>query len=176
MAKKKYYDENGNPVKKKHSILKWVGIAIGVLFVLGIIGSMFGGGENDESASTANTVQTEQTNETSSDNEQKPEIEVTATEIIDTFSANELKGKDTYTGKRAKITGTVESIDEMLGQKFITLGTDSDPYSIISLQCFFKDDNAGELSNLQQGQQVTLEGTIGEQSTNIDVKDCKLVN
>lgn len=38
---KQYYDENGNPVKKKHSILKWIGIGVGVLFVLGIIGMVF---------------------------------------------------------------------------------------------------------------------------------------
>lgn len=39
---KQYDNENGNPVKKKHSIIKWVGIGVGVLFVLGIIGMVFG--------------------------------------------------------------------------------------------------------------------------------------
>lgn len=105
---------------------------------------------------------------------EEPELTVTAKEIIDAFEENEIKGKQTYSGKRAKITGIVGDIGEVFGSVYVTLGSGED-FEIIMLQCFFKDkDEMDKIAELKKGDTLTLIGTIGEQSLNIEVKDCKL--
>lgn len=81
-----------------------------------------------------------------------------------------MKGKETYTGKRATITGTVESIGESFGRKYVCLNGDG----FTSLQCFFNDENLTGVSDLKKGQKVTIVGTIGEMSFNVSVDDCIL--
>lgn len=167
MAKRRVIGEDGRVYveKKRGGCLKYLGLAILVLIVLGVIGSMLDP-ETKNSSSTQTTTQQTKTVE--------PEIFVTATDVIQTFEQNELKGKETYTGKLAEISGTVDSIGESFGQSYITLKDESNEYSIISLQCMFEKENQQGLSDLNKGDQVTVIGTIGEQSINIEVKDCKL--
>lgn len=73
MAKKKYYDEYGNEVKKKHPILKWVGIALLAFFGLAVIGAMVDDDSSDadtqthvevpaNNAATPATAEVEETN------------------------------------------------------------------------------------------------------------------
>lgn len=184
MAKKKLYDESGNEVKGKGGCLKWIGIAVLVLIALGAIGSLVGGDTDttaDDSASTAES-QVVSSEKAESSTESESEVEVpeelpnyTATEIIDTFEANELKGKETYTGKKARITGTVNEVSEILDQVFVTLSTDSDPYSFIALQVFINEDSPIKPSDLVKDQVITVEGKIGEQSINIEVRDAIIV-
>ncbi|MDD7758806.1 MAG: hypothetical protein PT939_05105 [Aerococcus suis] len=118
----------------------------------------------------------EESKEESSEKEsQNPEIEVTATEVIDTFENNEIKGKEEYTGKRARITGVVDDVGESFGQTYVTLRTESNEFAIIGLQCYFDKDNQDGLGDINTGDEITLEGTIGEQSMNIAVDDCVLI-
>ena len=124
MAKIRVIGEYGRVYvkKKRGSSLKYLGLAILVLIVLGVIGSMLDP-ETKNSSSTQTTTQQTKTVE--------PEIFVTATDVIQTFEQNELKGKETYTGKLAEISGTVDSIGESFGQSYITLKDESNEYSII---------------------------------------------
>ena len=100
-------------------------------------------------------------------------LTVTADEVIQTFEDNELRGKELYTGKRAQITGVVEHVGETSGRAFVTLKNSNDSHSLIELQCFFKDPTS--LSNLVEGQSVTLVGTIGGLSVDISVEDCRFL-
>lgn len=146
----------------------------GCLFVvLGIIGiiviaGIFGGKDNNKQKQAGQNNQSSQSEQSSDDNE--PTISVTATEVAKAFNANELKGKETYTGKRATITGTVTSIGEAFGRKYVCLQGES----FISLQCYFNDDNLAGVSDLRKGQKVTIVGTIGEMAVNVSVDDCTL--
>lgn len=121
-----------------------------------------------------NTDKEDVIEEVPKENPEVPELTVSAKEIIDAFEENELKGKQTYTGKRAEITGVVGDIGEILGSVYVTLGSGED-FEIIMLQCFFKDeDEMAKVAELKKGDTLTLIGTIGEQSMYIEVKDCKL--
>lgn len=148
-------------------------IALGVIIVLGIAGSMMGGNNNTKDTSQDSQKQ-EQRTEQKKDNK-TPEIKISAVELSKAFHENELKGKDTYTGKIAEITGVVQSIDEMVGQKFIVLDGDTEnPENIVSIQCFLaKDDSVVKKAmEVSKGSTITLVGKIGEKSINVDVKDC----
>lgn len=166
---KKFVGEDGKVYveKKRGGCLKFVGTLILLFVAISVIGAFLNPQENSN-------TQIKSENKTEQVKNFEPEITVTATEVIETFEQNELKGKETYTGKLAEISGTVESVGESFGQTYITLGNDNDEFSIISLQCMFSKDNQQGLSDLNKGDKVTVIGTIGEQSINIEVKDCKL--
>ena len=74
---RKYYDENGNVVKKRGGCLKWFGIALIALIIIGAIVSLSGGEEtNDEKASEiVSSQESEQAEEIASENEESQESE-----------------------------------------------------------------------------------------------------
>lgn len=148
-------------------------IALGVIIVLGIAGSMMGGNNNTKDTSQDSQRQEQHTEQ--KEDSKTPEIKISAVELSKAFHENELKGKDTYTGKIAEITGVVQSIDEMVGQKFIVLDGDTEnPENIVSIQCFLANDDSvvKKAMEVSKGSTITLVGKIGEKSINVDVKDC----
>lgn len=169
--------------KKGGMVLRIILTVILAFYSLAWISGIVGGGKTSNTvAPVAATTTTEQAATTEQkpaatteqkSTEKQPEIAVTATEILSVFEANELKGKETYTGKYAEITGTVGTIGESFGSQYVTL-TNGSEYSLISLQCFFNSKYQSQLANLVAGQEVTILGTIGEKSLNISVDDCKL--
>lgn len=173
---KRIVDENGKVYveKKKGGCLRTA--VIGLLLVFAI--SAWASNNDETTAPLSNHTQTANSNSTPEQTTETTTIEVfdfTATEIIDTFEANELKGKEMYTGKRANITGRVSSIGEMFGQVSVTMVTDSTDFAITDLQFFFDKDNTAGLSDLSDGDVVTIQGTIGEKSINVQVQDSVLI-
>lgn len=153
-------------------------VAIGVIVVLGVASSMIGGNSNQNTSqdtqSTQSTQKQEQSTEQKTDNK-VPEITVSAVDLSKAFHENELKAKDTYTGKIAEITGVVQSIDEMVGKKFIVLNGDTEnPENIVSIQCFLAKDDAvvKKAMEVSKGSTITIVGKIGEKSINVGVHDC----
>lgn len=144
---------------------------IGVLIVLGVVGNMLGGGDSKK---TDSNPQKQEQNVKTEENT-TPEITVSAIDISKAFHENELKGKELYTDKVAEITGTVQSIDEMVGKKFIVLDGDKDNFeNIVSVQCYLKEDDGviKKATEFKKGDQITIIGTIGEKSINVNVNDC----
>ncbi len=181
MARRKIVGEDGRVYReeKRGGCLKWVLIAIVLLVVAGYLGKdiLPTDPTNNDKAVTNNSLPSiKQQEETTKEKDPDPEIEATATEIITTFNNNELKGKEMYTGKLAKITGKVGSVGETFGMVYVTLTSDSNGFEIVSLQCYFEEENQVGLSDLSEGDYITIIGTIGEKSMNIEVDDCKLVN
>lgn len=150
-------------------------IAIAIFIGLSIIGGMAGNGDKKDTATTQPVKQEKKTDEVK---EKTPEIKVTSVDISKAFHENELKGKDTYTGKYAEITGVVRSVGESIGRRYIVLqGDESDPSNIVDIQCYIdKDDEetTKKASALKKGQEVTLIGNIEEMSLNVSVKNTKI--
>ncbi|MGV3175264.1 DUF4352 domain-containing protein [Aerococcus suis] len=65
---KKYYDENGNEVKRKGGCLKWVGIALVALLVIGVIGSLLSGGDDSNTTNNDQDTTEQQSESTEEDN------------------------------------------------------------------------------------------------------------
>ncbi|WP_373786664.1 Ltp family lipoprotein [Jeotgalibaca porci] len=69
MARKKFYDENGVEVKKRGGCLKWIGIALAVIIILTLIGSIVGGGDSDSNEVTTTESSSNESSEENSTSE-----------------------------------------------------------------------------------------------------------
>lgn len=70
-----------------------------------------------------------------------------------------------------EVSGTVDSIQEMFGQKFVTLNTGD---IIGKIQCFLDDSEGTKAASLSVGQQITLTGEGDGMSLNVTLQDCKI--
>lgn len=130
-------------------------VIIGIL-VLGVIGSVTGGGE--ESASSNAEVVAEQKTETTSaeTNQEITYTPVTVSEMVETLESNAMKASETYKGQYLEITGKLNVIDS--NGKYISLVGNGD-FEIIGVQCYLKTDEHKEaVMNMSIGDTVTLKG------------------
>lgn len=156
--------------KKKPLFKRWWFIAIVLIIVIGALGSR---GKDEDNTGKDIEPSKAVVKQDDVKKELESEITVTAKEVIDLFEENEIKGKQTYTGKLAEITGVVNSVGEVLSSTYVTLGSGAD-FELITLQCYFKEaDEIDKVAELKKGDTITIIGTIGEQSLNISVNKCK---
>lgn len=148
----------------KHKIIT----GILVIVILGGIGSAMGG---DEKASTTSAPVA------SSTAAPKPAVEaikVTAVDLAAAYEANEVKADQTYKGKTAEISGTVDSIGVILDKTYITLSSGK-AYALVSTQCFFTDKaEIAKVAELKKGDTVTVQGVVDGKSLNVMVNKCTL--
>lgn len=113
--------------------------------------------------------------QTSVETTQTPCIEITASELWNEFSKNEVAAEQTYTGKTVRITGVVNNINSSSTLISANVLLECGIY-YRSVQCNFYAENEASLANLSIGQTVTIEGICGKiVTTNIMVDSCKIV-
>lgn len=100
-----------------------------------------------------------------------PDLEVTVEQLLKAYEENELAADRVYKGKVAAITGTVESVNEMLGQRFVILKPDY--LSISGVRCHFGREHVEQLVKLKAEQVITLQGKIdGYGLARVEVENC----
>jgi len=159
----------------KHKIL--TGILI--LFVIGIVGSIGGGGDdkvatqvskNDTAKQEVEPTQEEKTIEPE---KLTPEIIATSAEIAKEYSENEVAADEKYKGKIIEISGKITGVDNgILDNEFIVKLSDGE-YDFSGPWCYMKPSEKEKVIDLKKEQQVTLIGkgdsaTIGSPI----LKDC----
>ena len=163
------------PQKKKGGCLKIVLIVVGVFFVLGLIGTIFG-----EPADPASDSAPSGTSHSVATAEPTPEptpsyIEVSATDLLAAYGENTVSADNQYKGQLLKVTGTVGSIGkDILDDAYVTL-TNDDEYSLISVQCYFAKDNLDGIATLKEGDTVSIIGKCDGSTLNVLLKNCDLV-
>ena len=154
--------------KKKNGCLIAFLIVFGVMLLFSaIMGIMFG--EETTTTSTNNTLEV-------SSVEEIKYIEVTANELYNAFSENEVKAEETYNGRNVKITGIVSEINaaETFSSANVLLKVDNAFVGCVQC-CFNSSENAKALAELRKGQSVTIVGVCnGLELWNIIITDCKL--
>ena len=160
----------------KHKIIT----GILALIIIGGIGSAMGsGGKTDpvQAPAVATTTTTPVTTPTPTPVKAKPVVEVIKVSAVDlaaTYEANEVKADQTYKGKTADITGTVDNIGVVLGSTYVVLSAGKE-FSITNIQCFFKDQaEITKVAELKKGDKVTIQGVIDGKSMNVSVNNCVL--
>lgn len=125
-------------------VLKWIGIVVIALIVLGFIGAMLG--DDTDGATTSDTKPSGTTavesNETA--------LPVTAQQLFDAYDSNEVAADKQYKGKLLQIDGKVASIDSGLTDSAqVQLATSNDFMSVTATGDEAFDDAAAGLSKDQ---------------------------
>ena len=116
-------------------------------------------GKKDQGSNQATSNNTTQEAQ-SAVQETETEIEYTpytAQEMIDDLDSNAMNATDKYKGKYIQVTGKLSNIDAQ--GAYISLTSESDSFSLISIQCFIKSDEQKEaIKSLNKGDQVIIRG------------------
>lgn len=142
-------------------ILKWIGIIVLVLIVIGALSGNKGG-------STSKTG----TNGTTQKQEKLQEPEkITAQQLADDFDANQVAAETKWKGKLVEFSAEITNITDT-GLSFSKVA--SKQFSMAQISCRIVDKQ--QLLPLKNGQVVTVKGTVGGQTIGvIDVSECSVV-
>ena len=142
--------------KNKKPIYKRVWfIALVIVVVLGIIGSI-GGGE-DAAVDTQNQEDAVATADTSEEPIEYLEADVGT--MIDALESNALQASETYKDQYVQITGMLNVIDA--SGEYISVVDANDDFAITDVMCYIKnDEQLAAVKNMSVGQMVTVKGKI----------------
>lgn len=151
--------------KKKLGCLGWIGIAVVVLIVLGVIGSNSKEPAGEQAASTPPPGAPAQP--------VKPPLAVTATQLFNAYQGNEAAAQNAYGDRSLLVSGTVDKVDlDFMDKPRVLLKT---PNQFMSAQAGLASDAEASASSLRPGQKVTLlcEG-VSEVVATPMLKECRL--
>ena len=163
----------------RHKVLT----VIGGLVIIGALGSITGGNSNNkisDSKQTSvsvedNSKQTSVSNENSNKKQMEPELNISATELINAYKENEVKADKTYKGKIVEVNGIVDGIDSGISDEAIVRLSDGDEFSFDDVICYIDNDNQDNACELKKGENVTIIGKAdGEIIGEPVIKDCKI--
>ena len=164
----------------RHKVLT----VIGGLVIIGALGSITGGNSNNKisdskqtsvSVENSDSKQTSVSNENSNKKQMEPELNISATELINAYKENEVKADKMYKGKIVEVNGIVDAIDSGIDDKAIVRLSDGDEFSFDNVQCCIDDENQDKACELKKGENVTIIGKAdGEIAGTPFIKDCKI--
>lgn len=175
-------EQTQNAPVKKAWYKKWWVITIGVIILIGIIGSSSNDKNKTQTASEKNQQSAQQTaTETSNKKGENPaepakvvpQITVTSVNISKEYSENEVAADAKYKGKLIEISGKVYSIDNGISDNEIIIRLSDGKYDINNSWCYMNESEREKAIALKKGQQVTLIGK-GDSATMSSpvLKDC----
>lgn len=184
------------PPKKKRNpfAIGCLGV-LGFFIIVGVIGNLAGGGKGPGSVpsssssgnsaaqssdgnnaasvpnhSTPSSSSESSSNASSTTPSEPAAINVSASELVSDYNANEVSADDKYKGKVLAISGTVDSIGkDIMDTPYVTLHVDND---LLGVQCMFDNQYKAALSKLHKGQRIRLHGTCKGKTLNIILADC----
>ncbi len=155
--------------------LKWIGIVFVVLVIISLIGGSDSNKNKSQTNSTSSNTTIEGTKPTPEEKPISPK-NIAMAELIADFDKNQLSAEETYKDKFIQTTGYISNIaEDILGNPFLSLKPTTEEYYFgTAVQCLFKEKS--ELTSLENGQQVTVTGTVKTQSLGIiSVDSCNVV-
>jgi hypothetical protein len=166
---------------------------IGVIAVIGVVGSALGGEDTTDANDDTTTVTTDSGDDTEVEAvaDEKPAkkgkkkskpaakpaavkaMNVQAARLVKEFERNELAADAKYDGKTLRITGRIDKIDTDMWDEdkyILRLGK---KWDLIGVNC--NDMPTDELATLKQGQTVTVVGKFDDGGDlGVEVADCQL--
>ena len=164
----------------RHKVLT----VIGGLVIIGALGSVTGGNSNNKisdskqtsvSVENSDSKQTSVSNENSNKKQMEPELNISATELINAYKENEVKADKIYKGKIVEVNGIVDAIDSGIDDKAVVRLSDGDEFSFYNVHCYIDDENQDKACELKKGENVTIIGKEdGEIAGQPCIKNCKI--
>jgi len=151
---------------RKHPILT----VLLIIFVIGIIGAVAGGGGDKSSTGTKQTSSQESKQSPEPKQVQEP-MKITAQELADDFDSNQVAAENKWKGKLVIFSAEVTNITDF-GLSFSEVS--SKEFSMTQISCKVADKQ--QLLALKNGQNVTVEGIVGSQTIGvISINDCQII-
>jgi len=148
-------------------------IGVGILVLIGIIGSQLDKSKaaNSPLKSDAQLTQAQKDSIAKAEQEEIKKNTITASQLVAEYEANEVSADNTFKGKTFYVSGTVVDIKkDVLNHIYVTLKSDN---IIRRVQCYFED--AETAAKLSKNMNVTFMGKCDGLMMNVLMKDCKLV-
>lgn len=173
---------NATPIvhtkKKPKKFFKRILIVIAVIMVLTIFSAII----SDEDTSSTNDSKNNDAIVTSSVESPEvettiPYIEITANELWNEFSDNEVAAEKKYSDKAIKVTGVISDINSADTFTYANILLEVDGLYSGSIQCNFNSSKKAEaLAGLEKGQKVTIAGTCDTLNLfNVIIDGCEVV-
>jgi hypothetical protein len=105
--------------------------------------------------------------------EVKVEGTISATQLVEEYAANEVKADKLYKDKLYEITGKVCNISVVLGS--MSLSLEGDEFGITNVHLSLEDSQKDIVAELEDGQEITIQGTIEGLGWDVNVKDVKFI-
>lgn len=156
----------------RHKILTGI-LGLVVLFI--IIGALGSSNKGNTNSGTNNQTSTDNNQAQSQQAPAKPQI-ITASSLIGEFDKNKLAANDKYKGQLVQTSAYIENISQdVTGNYYLSLKPTNDQYYMgTTIACYSSDKS--QFTSLSNGQQVTVQGAMGEMSLGIVViNDCKVM-
>ena len=153
------------------------------LVIIGALGSVTGGNSNNKISDSKQTSvsvedsnkQTNVSTENSNKKQMEPELNISATELINAYKENEIKADKMYKSKIVEVNGIVDGINSGIDDKAIVILSNGDEFSFDNVQCCIDDENQDKACELKKGENVTIIGKAdGEIAGTPFIKDCKI--
>jgi hypothetical protein len=102
-------------------------------------------------------------------------ISVTAADLIQSYSGNQLQANNRYKGKNLQITGQVKAVkQDYSGNYYVELGTGD--YTWCTVRVYVKASEMNKIANLQNNQTATFVGNCFAGDSNyVDINEAFLV-
>lgn len=158
--------EKGKSWVKRHPILT----AVGVLFIIGLIGSSL-----DKTPDTK-TVATDTNSVQQTETKKEPEvIKVASTAMVKEYIANEVSADTKYKGKLVEVSGTIKDIGkDIVDTPYIIIESNPSDY-FTQIQCMFSKSDVETVGSLQKNTAVVVQGEVSGKLGNVLVRECKIV-
>lgn len=155
---------------------KWVFIILGVMFVIGLIGAMFGDGGNNNSNQTSNTTTSAAPAEESVSSPAPAEevIKVRARDLAAAYDDNEAAADAKYKDKLLEVSGVIASIDKgMLDETNVMLQGKNE---FLHVAATLEKSEEQKAINLHKRQTITLRCTGNSEVAGMPMlKDCTIL-
>ena len=141
----------------RHKVLT----VIAGLVIIGALGSITGGNSNNKISDSKQTSvsvedsddkQTSVSTENSNKKQMEPELNISATELINAYKENEVKADKMYKGKIVEVSGIVDGIDSGISDNAIVRLSDGDEFSFDDVFCYIDDENQDKACELKKGE------------------------
>lgn len=101
---------------------------------------------------------------------QKPDVEVSAEQLLSDYTADEKKANDTYLGKVIQVSGKVSTVTEEEGKKKVNLDT-GNPISAIICEV----ENGKDIGEIKVGDEVKMKGLCSGYLSDVIVVQANVV-
>ena len=161
--------------QKKKGMGCLITILVVVLFFM--IPAIFGSNDQQKvpTPKPQQSVTSEQSPTTPTEPAEPEYIEISSKDLLAAYEENGVAADNAYKNKLLKVTGPVDNIDkDIFDHAYVTLrGTEK--YSLVTVQCYFDNDNLDGIAQLKPDDVVTIIGVCEGSNLTVSLENCDLV-